>query len=207
MPNLDFERAAGGLVCGIDEAGRGPLAGPVVAAAVIIDEARLPGRLLSELDDSKALSAKKREALFALLPECATIGVGIASVAEIDRHNILRATFLAMGRAVEELGTRPDLALVDGNQTPPLPCPVRCVIGGDAKCLSIAAASIIAKVTRDRIMAQLAGEFPGYGWEKNAGYGTAQHREAMRSLGVTPHHRRSFAPCADLLALAAQEDS
>lgn len=198
MPDLSLEESLGGVVAGIDEVGRGPLAGPVIAAAVIIDPATLPVRLADELNDSKKLSAKKRETLAALVLESCTFGFGEASVAEIDRLNILKATFLAMSRAVAALGRPIDHALVDGNQVPPLPCPVRCVVGGDGLSLSIAAASVIAKVRRDRLMAELAKEFPGYAWEKNAGYGTAAHMEGLRRLGPTPHHRVSFAPIAQL---------
>ncbi|HLO76269.1 MAG TPA: ribonuclease HII [Magnetospirillum sp.] len=201
MPDLSLERSLGGVIAGIDEVGRGPLAGPVIAAAVIVDPATLPVRLSEELNDSKKLSAKKRDALAALVLESCTYGFGEASVAEIDRLNILKATFLAMRRAVEALGRPVDHALVDGNQVPPLPCPVRCVVGGDGLSLSIAAASVIAKVRRDRLMAELAAQFPGYGWEKNAGYGTAQHMEGLRKLGPTPHHRTSFAPIAQFSLL------
>jgi ribonuclease HII len=196
MPDFSEESKAGGRVAGIDEAGRGPWAGPVVAAAVILDPARIP----DGLDDSKKLKAGKREALLEAIRETAKVGVGIATVDEIDRLNILQATFLAMRRAVDDLGEVPDLALVDGNRPPRLPCPVRCIVKGDATSLSIAAASIVAKVTRDRVMAALAAEYPGYGWESNAGYGTPDHREALRRLGVTPHHRGSFAPIRDLLS-------
>jgi len=199
MPDFAREAAHGGLVAGIDEAGRGPLAGPVVAAAVILDPACLDG--LTGLDDSKALSMSRREELYARLPSRARIGVGAASVAEIDRRNILGATLLAMARALAALGAVPDLALVDGNRAPALPCPVETVVGGDAACLSIAAASVVAKVTRDRIMTRLAGAYPGYGWERNAGYGTAQHRAALTRHGITPHHRRNFSPINQLSLL------
>ena len=198
MPDLSLERGLAGLVAGIDEVGRGPLAGPVVAAAVIIDPATLPARLAEQLDDSKKLSAKKRETLAALVLESCVHGFGEASVAEIDRLNILKATFLAMRRALDALGRPVDHVLVDGNQTPPLDVPVTCVVGGDGLSLSIAAASVIAKVRRDRLMAELARQFPGYGWEKNAGYGTAAHMAALREKGPTPHHRTSFAPIAQL---------
>ncbi|MBC7906496.1 MAG: ribonuclease HII [Rhodospirillaceae bacterium] len=201
MPDMSLELSLGGVVAGIDEVGRGPLAGPVIAAAVIIDLATLPARLVEELDDSKKLSAKKREALSVLVLESCRIGFGEASVAEIDRMNILKATFLAMNRAVAALGIPLDHALVDGNQAPPLPCPVRCVVGGDGLSLSIAAASVIAKVRRDRMMADLALQHPGYGWETNAGYGSAAHMEALRRLGPTPHHRTSFAPIAQMSLL------
>lgn len=196
MPDYSLERNAGGRVAGIDEAGRGPWAGPVVAAAVILD----PGDIPAGLDDSKKLKAGRRESLLAEIQAKARVGVGIAEVEEIDRLNILNATLLAMARAVENLGEVPDLALVDGNRPPKLPCPLRCVVRGDATSLSIAAASIVAKVTRDRIMADLAATYPGYGWEGNAGYGTPEHQEALRRLGVTPRHRRSFAPVRDLLS-------
>lgn len=205
MPDLSLEKSLGGVVAGIDEVGRGPLAGPVIAAAVIIDPATLPVRLAEELNDSKKLSARKRETLAALVLGNCAYGFGEASVAEIDRMNILKATFLAMSRAAAALtgvlGRPIDHALVDGNQVPPLPCPVRCVVGGDGLSLSIAAASVIAKVKRDRLMAELAVQFPGYGWEKNAGYGTAVHMEGLRTLGPTPHHRTSFAPIAQLSLL------
>lgn len=201
MPDLSIERTIHGIVAGIDEVGRGPLAGPVIAAAVILDPATLPGRLMDELDDSKKLSRAKREALATLVLESCICGFGEASVAEIDRLNILKATFLAMERAVAALGQPIDHALVDGNQKPPLGCAVQCVIGGDGLSLSIAAASVIAKVRRDRIMAELAAAHPGYGWETNAGYGTAEHLTALRRLGPTPHHRNSFAPVAQLSLL------
>ena len=183
-------------MAGIDEAGRGPWAGPVVAAAVILDAARIP----VGLDDSKKLKAARREALLEEIHATARVGIGTAEVAEIDRLNILQATFLAMRRALDDLGEVPELALVDGNRPPKLPCRVQCVVKGDATSFSIAAASIVAKVTRDRIMAGLAADFPGYGWESNAGYGTPDHQEALRRLGVTPHHRKSFAPVRDLLS-------
>lgn len=201
MPDLSLESALGGMVAGIDEVGRGPLAGPVVAAAVVIDPATLPAELAIHLDDSKKLSAKKREYLDALIRQHCRFAIAQASVAEIDRLNILKATFLAMARAVDGLGIVPAHALVDGNRPPPLPCPAHCVIGGDGKSLSIAAASIIAKVHRDRLMAALDLDFPGYGWAANAGYGTKAHMEALKRLGPTPHHRTSFAPIAQFQLL------
>ncbi|HAA92132.1 MAG TPA: ribonuclease HII [Rhodospirillaceae bacterium] len=200
MPDFSREIALGGTVAGIDEVGRGPWAGPVVAAAVILDRSRVQQELLLGLDDSKKLTAKKREALFVLLPECAEIGLGRAEVDEIDTLNILQASLLAMRRAYDALSTPPQSALVDGNRAPDLPCFVETIVKGDGRSLSIAAASIVAKVSRDREMAELATSFPGYGWERNAGYGTKQHREALAELGVTPHHRKSFAPIAALLA-------
>ena len=196
MPDLALESEIGGVVCGIDEVGRGPLAGPVVAAAVILDPARLPQALLDRLDDSKKLSKRNREELAELVPATAIIGFGEASVEEIDRLNILQATFLAMRRAYDALGRACDHALVDGNRPPRLPCPIRCVVGGDGISLSIAAASVVAKVRRDAMMAELALAHPEFGWERNAGYGTAEHLEALKRLGPTPHHRRSFAPVA-----------
>lgn len=207
MPDLAFERASGcddgRLVVGIDEAGRGPLAGPVVAAAVILDTARLPKDFAARIDDSKALRPAVRQDLFQRLRDRARIGLGSASVEEIDRLNVLAASLLAMRRAVAALGVSPHLALVDGNRAPDLPCPVRTVVGGDRLSLSIAAASIVAKVTRDGIMAELARRHPGYGWERNAGYGTAEHRAALIRLGVTPEHRRSFLPVSKLIAAKA----
>ena len=201
MPDLGLERDAGGRVAGIDEAGRGPWAGPVVAAAVVIDAGRLGPALAAAIDDSKKLSAPRRRELAAALGQYAEIGIGAASVDEITEHNILQATFRAMERALAALPRPPDRALVDGNRLPDLPCPARAVIGGDRKSLSIAAASIVAKVTRDRIMARLAQRYPGFGWERNAGYGTAEHRGALEVLGVTPHHRRSYAPIHKILSL------
>jgi ribonuclease HII len=195
MPDFMLERGCDGIVCGIDEAGRGPLAGPVVAAAVILDRKHLPRKLRAELDDSKKLSAAEREEYAAIIRRSAVkIGVGAASVGEIDRINILQATFLAMRRALLRLGALPDIALIDGNQPPPLPCAVKTVIGGDGLSLSIAAASVIAKTTRDKLMRALAARYDGYGWMTNVGYGTEQHRAAILALGPTKHHRMSFAP-------------
>ncbi len=199
MPDFSLEKATGGLVAGIDEAGRGPWAGPVVAGAAILDRAGLSGFLRRSLDDSKKLKRRRREELLEALEAEALIGIGVADVAEIDSLNILRASLLAMARALGDLGVVPDLALVDGNQKPDLPCPVVCVVKGDGRSLSIAAASIVAKVTRDRIMAELALAHPGYGWEHNAGYGTPEHQAALGRLGVTPCHRRSFAPVINIL--------
>ena len=198
MTDLALERARRGPVAGVDEAGRGPWAGPVVAAAVVLDAGSVP----VGVTDSKRLSRARREALLTALRASARIGVGAASVAEIDRLNILEATLIAMRRAVDDLGVPPAHALVDGNRTPELSCPATAVVGGDARSLSIAAASIVAKVTRDRIMADLARAHPGFGWDHNAGYGTAEHRAALDALGVTPHHRRSFAPVAARLTEA-----
>ena len=205
MPDFcleDLARQEGGaVVAGVDEAGRGPWAGPVVAGAVILDAETIKPALRFGLDDSKKLSAGKRNELFELLAAGTIIGVGRAEVAEIDAVNILEATMRAMARAVDALGRRPDVALIDGNRAPVLPCRVRCVIGGDGKSLSIAAASIVAKVTRDRLMAELAERFPGYGWERNAGYGTAEHRDALARRGVSAEHRRSYAPVRKMLGV------
>jgi len=176
------------IVAGIDEVGRGPLAGPVVTAAVILPEA------IKGLADSKALSEKRREALFPVIMEQALVGIGAASVREIDHLNILQATMLAMRRAVERLPKTPTLAMVDGNQNPGLGIRTELVIKGDSKIPEISAASIVAKVIRDRLMRKLAQRHPFYGWESNVGYGAKQHRDAMNAQGVTAHHRRSFAP-------------
>ncbi len=207
MPNFAREAALGGLVCGIDEVGRGPLAGPVVACAVIIDRAKMPKSLRKSIDDSKKLTAEEREEYAAALRGCgcATIGLAAAAVGEIDRINILRASLLAMRRAVAALPVQPTVALVDGNQAPTLPCPVHTVVGGDGLSLSIAAASIIAKVARDRLMHRLALRYEGYGWETNVGYATAEHRAAIVRLGLTPHHRLSFQPAPDLFGFESRE--
>lgn len=201
MPDLSWEMRLGGLVAGIDEVGRGPLAGPVVAAAVILDPNNLP-RELDGLDDSKALDAETREHYAAVLFRVARIGVAAASVTEIDRINILQATFLAMRRALARLGPLPDVVLVDGNRAPALPCKAVPLVKGDSLSLSIAAASVVAKVTRDRGMARLGERHPAYGWARNAGYPTPAHRAALLSHGPTVHHRRSFAPIRDLFAAA-----
>ena len=207
MPSFRIERTLTGVICGIDEVGRGPLAGPVVAAAVILPQ-KLPRGLRGAIDDSKRMSRQEREAVGAILVGVVQYGIGAASAAEIDRINILRATFLAMARALAALmarGHRPDWALVDGNQAPPLTCPVKTVIGGDGLSLSIAAASIIAKVTRDRAMRALATRYPVYRWETNVGYGTEEHRGALAAHGPTRHHRRSFSPLQLALELESNE--
>ncbi len=194
MPDFSHEVALSGLVAGVDEVGRGPLAGPVVAAAVVFLRPP-PKRLASKIDDSKKLSVAARLALFeALMDSNAVISVAAASVAEIERLNILHASLLAMRRAVERLGVTPDWALIDGNKAPVLACRSRCVVGGDALSVSIAAASIIAKVTRDRGMERLDRRWPGYGFAQHAGYPTPAHRDAIARLGPTPHHRMSFGP-------------
>lgn len=176
-------------ICGIDEAGRGPLAGPVCAAAVILPEGlEIPG-----LNDSKKLTDKKRRELFPIIEEQAlAYGIGWASQEEIDDINILQATFLAMSRAVEQLNIRPDLALVDGNRAPTLDLPVETVVKGDSLSASIAAASVLAKVSRDDVMLRMAEEYPGYGFEVHKGYGTKAHYEALRTFGPSPIHRRTF---------------
>ncbi len=185
-----------GLVAGVDEAGRGPLAGPVVAAAVIFERRRIP----RGLDDSKKLTAEEREKLFDKIHVRAiAVGVGEATVDEIDLVNIRQATHLAMARAVRALVPAPVFALVDGNDAPALPCPCETLIGGDGISASIAAASIIAKVTRDRLMVALHAEHPVYAWDRNKGYGTPDHLSALAAHGCTPHHRRSFAPVHTIL--------
>ena len=198
LPHFQFERAFAGVVCGVDEVGRGPLAGPVVAAAVVLPR-KLPRAVARDVDDSKKLTLAERERLDLEIRGCAMVGVGEASVAEIDSINILRAAFLAMRRAVEQLGVVPDLALVDGNQHPGLTVPCQMVIGGDGIHLSIAAASIVAKVVRDRFMITLADLHPEYGWHSNVGYATPAHRNALKRFGPTPHHRTSFAPVRECL--------
>jgi len=199
-PDFSFETAAQSRgfarVAGVDEAGRGPLCGPVVAAAVRLDPSRIP----EGLNDSKLLNAARRAALFAMLRECADIAWAEASVEEIDRLNILRASHLAMERALAALPGGAGFALIDGNMIPRgLTTPAEAVVKGDARCLSIAAASIVAKEVRDAIMVDLAQQHPGYGWERNAGYPTRDHLAALQNLGVTPHHRRSFRPVHNIL--------
>ncbi len=190
MPDYAHEARHVGPVAGVDEAGRGPLAGPVVAAAVVLDRDCIP----DGLNDSKQLSAARRAVLHARLIECATVGVGIATVEEIDRLNILWATMLAMHRAVDALGVACGMVLVDGNRCPDWTHPSVAIVGGDAASLSIAAASIVAKQTRDAMMIEADALHPGYGWASNKGYGAKVHLEALRTLGPTPLHRRSFAP-------------
>jgi ribonuclease HII len=189
-PCFRIERDFPEPLAGVDEAGCAPLAGPVVAAAVVLDRVHFP----RGIDDSKALPAKQRETICARLYKVARVGVGLATVEEIDRINIYWARMLAMSRAVEALGFDPAWILVDGNRCPRWERPSRAIVAGDSKCRSIAAASIVAKVTRDRIMADYAKEHPGYGWESNKGYGTPEHYRGLDTLGPTPLHRRSFAP-------------
>lgn len=202
-PDFSNEAEWDGPVAGVDEVGRGPLAGPVLAAAAILDPARLPKEVIGGLRDSKKLSPAKREAFAAALWRAQGAGVwavvAAASVREIDTYNILGATHLAMRRALDRLPVRPVAALIDGNRAPKgLTLPYRCLVGGDDRSLSIAAASILAKVMRDRLMTRLAQRYPAYGWEKNAGYPVAVHRAALQVEGPTPHHRLSFAPVRDL---------
>ncbi len=198
-PTFKLERPHGSPVVGVDEAGRGPLAGPVVAAAVVLDRRRVP----KGIDDSKKLCAERRAALSLELRRKACVGVGTATVEEIDSINICWATMLAMERAVDALiaclGEEPGMVLVDGNRLPRWRHPAVPIVSGDALCLSIAAASIVAKHERDRIMLDHDREHPGYGWASNKGYGTADHRAALIRLGPTPLHRRSFAPVAQAL--------
>lgn len=199
-PSLSHEqglRAQGFVrIAGVDEVGRGPLAGPVAAAAVILDPARLP----PDLDDSKRMTARRRERAERAIRASAEVGLGLASVEEIEALNILGATHLAMRRAIEALPAPPDHVLVDGNQLPKgLPMPVRGLVGGDRLSLSIAAASVVAKVWRDQLMVTLAQQHPGYGWETNKGYGSESHIAALQRLGPSPIHRRSFAPLRNRL--------
>ena len=197
-PSFRLERPHPQPLVGVDEAGRGPLAGPVVAAAVLLDRRRVP----RGIDDSKRLCAGRRKDLCEALRNAARVGVGVATVEEIDRINIYWATMLAMERAVEALadhGVAPAMVLVDGNALPKWRHAAKAVVSGDALCLSIAAASIVAKHERDRMMLEYDRQHPGYGWASNKGYGTAQHREALARFGPTPLHRRSFAPVAQAL--------
>ncbi len=200
-PTFELESAelqlGSGPVAGVDEAGRGPWAGPVVAAAVILDPLRIP----ANIDDSKALDEDARVFLFNRIMKTAIVGVGIADVERIDRDNILAATLWAMTQAVAALSTSPRLVLIDGNRAPRMTFETRTIIKGDAKCLSIAAASIIAKVTRDRMMVTLAREYPIYGFDRHKGYGTPEHQAAITRHGVSPLHRRSFKPVQLALGL------
>ena len=193
-PCFKLEKVHPDPVAGVDEAGCAPLAGPVVAAAVILDRSRFP----RGIDDSKALPAAAREAIYLRLSKVAVIGVGLATVEEIDVLNIFWARMLAMQRAVDALGVEPAMVLVDGNRCPRWERPSVAIVEGDARCRSIAAASIVAKVTRDRMMADYTRDYPGYGWETNKGYPTPEHQRALRALGPTPLHRRSFAPVRQL---------
>jgi ribonuclease HII len=188
----------GGPIAGVDEAGRGPLAGPVVAAAVVLDPARIP----EGIADSKTLDAKTRRSLYQEILGVAQVGIGVADVDRIDSENILQASLWAMAQAVAVLGCRPKLVLIDGNKAPQLDCTARTIVQGDAKCLSIAAASIVAKVARDAMMTELARDYPHFGFDRHKGYGTREHHAAIARHGVTPHHRRSFRPVQLALGLA-----
>ena len=193
MTNFEFDHEfrlqGASMLCGVDEAGRGPLAGPVCAAAVILP----PDLIIEGLNDSKKLTEKKREALYEpIMEQALSFGIAFATVEEIEQYNILQATYLAMRRAVEQLNITPDLVLVDGNRLPPLPVAGKTVIKGDSLSASIAAASILAKVTRDRLMLELDKQYPMYGFAKHKGYGTAAHYEALRTYGLSPVHRPSF---------------
>lgn len=207
MPNFDIENTHNCIVAGVDEAGRGPWAGPVVAAAVIIHDRNLEQELLSAIDDSKKLTAIKREKLFIKIFEeekegKLAVGIGESSVAEIDELNILQATFLAMNRAVLSLKIKPEIAIIDGNQKPKnFCCNTQTVIGGDAKSISIAAASIIAKVHRDKIMKDLSLKYPHYSFEKNAGYGTQAHIEGLKAHGICSEHRKTYKPIKEFVSL------
>jgi ribonuclease HII len=208
MPSYAFESKIlaqmAGPVAGVDEAGRGPLAGPVIAAAVIFEKKRIP----KGLNDSKQMTAEAREnAYVAIMDRAVCVGIGEATVDEIDLINIRQATHLAMARAIRALSTAPAFALVDGNDAPALPCRCDTIVGGDGRSVSIAAASIIAKVTRDRMMQALHAEHPGYGWFTNKGYGTDEHLTALMRLGPCLHHRRSFAPVHNILYGANPQDS
>jgi len=185
------------LIAGIDEAGRGPWAGPVVSAAVILNDKNIP----DGLNDSKKLSEKKRLSLYSSIYNFHFVGVGISSIEEIDSMNVLQATFLSMKRAVEDLNPQPEYILVDGNLDPGLNFKTKCIIKGDSISISIAAASVIAKVTRDNLMLKLDKEFPNYNWKKNKGYGTAEHRNALELHGPCKYHRKSFSPINKMLGV------
>lgn len=199
MPDFSLEDQYEGIVCGVDEVGRGPLAGPVVAACVVIPKEMRFLDFIALIDDSKKLNEKKRDFLFDQITEHFPYAIYEISPKEIDEINILQASLRAMELAFEDLSYI-DHALVDGNKAPNLSCSVTTVVKGDTKSVSIAAASIIAKVHRDRIMSELAKDHPHYGWDRNSGYPTEQHRTALKQYGITPHHRRSFRPVSDLVA-------
>ena len=205
MPSFEIEENYDGIVVGVDEAGRGPWVGPVVAGAVVFVSRDINPYLFENLNDSKKISEKKREELYKVLREEEVkgrlfIGIGEASSKEIDEHNILKATFMAMERAVKSLNTNVDMAVLDGNQCPKnFVCPTKSVIKGDGKSYSIAAASIVAKVYRDRLLKEMALKYPQYGFDKNAGYGTKEHINALKKHGITPEHRMSYKPIKALL--------
>ncbi len=206
MPDFKFEDECEGFVAGVDEAGRGPWVGPVAAGAVVFLNHNINPYLLSHLNDSKKLTAKRREELFEIIKTEAEqgnlcYGIGEASAREIDEINILEASFLAMRRAVEKLKIKPNMALIDGNRLPKnFVCKTRCIIKGDALSLSISAASVMAKVYRDRLMKDMALKYPGYGFENNAGYGTKEHIEGLKKYGITPEHRKSYKPIKEIIS-------
>ena len=207
MPDFSLEESLGlstsAVIVGVDEVGRGPLAGPVTAAAVFFDRQKITSDLLTKIDDSKKITQKKRATISKQIESIAIIGIGWASSGEIDQLNILEATMLAMQRAISSLRKQiisdPDYILIDGNKVPRLDFPSKAIVRGDEKSLSIAAASIVAKSKRDAFMTSLSKLYPGYGWEKNAGYGTREHLAAIEREGITVHHRRSFKPIANYL--------
>ena len=207
MPDFSLEESLGlstsAVIVGVDEVGRGPLAGPVTAAAVFVDRQKITSDLLTKIDDSKKIAQNKRATISKQIESIAIIGIGWASSGEIDQLNILEATMLAMQRAIFSLQKQiildPDYILIDGNKVPRLDFPSKAIVRGDEKSLSIAAASIVAKSKRDAFMASLSKLYPGYGWEKNAGYGTGEHLAAIEREGITVHHRRSFKPIANYL--------
>ncbi|GIR52988.1 MAG: ribonuclease HII [Rhodospirillaceae bacterium] len=207
MPDFSLEESLGlstsAVIVGVDEVGRGPLAGPVTAAAVFFDRQKITSDLLTKIDDSKKIAQKKRATISKQIESIAIIGIGWASSGEIDQLNILEATMLAMQRAIFSLQKQiildPDYILIDGNKVPRLDFPSKAIVRGDEKSLSIAAASIVAKSKRDAFMTSLSKLYPGYGWEKNAGYGTREHLAAIEREGITVHHRRSFKPIANYL--------
>ncbi len=187
-------------VAGVDEVGRGAWAGPVFASAVIFSNKKLSSKLYSEINDSKKLSSKKRDSLYEIILREAEVGIGQASVEDIDNMNILNATFLAMERAISNLESKADFIIIDGNQSRPIFDPSRPIIKGDSISLSIAAASIVAKVSRDRLMIRLDSKFKGYGWHQNKGYGTMAHKIGLDKLGITTHHRKTFKPIINILS-------
>jgi ribonuclease HII len=200
MPDFALENEQGGLIIGVDEVGRGPLAGPVVAAAVHIPSHNRRHPVWKDVQDSKKLSSVRREILFSVIQSQCYFGIAEASVEEIDKLNILQATFLAMRRAIEMISIDNPYILIDGNRLPKdWPWETRAIIKGDSKSVSIAAASILAKVTRDRMMEKLGSTYPQYGWNSNAGYGTANHLSALDTYGITEHHRKTFAPVRDII--------
>ncbi len=205
MPDFSLEKKyfERGLrsIAGVDEAGRGSWAGPVVAAAVVFEKKEWPNIINVGLDDSKNLSSKRRRNFFNIIKDNADVGVGSASVLEIDQINILQATFMAMDRALGNLQVTPDYTLIDGDKVPPVRYPAEAIVKGDTRSISIAAASIVAKVTRDELMIELGLNFSNYAWERNMGYGTKKHREGLERFGVTEHHRKSYKPIINILRL------